>query len=61
MVAAFHFEDRDVVRAALEDCRAGAALDFADCLIGRAHAALGSDPTATFDLPLRKLSTFHLL
>ena len=56
----FQFEAKDIVWAALEEYRA-TRVDFADCLIGRAHRALGCEPTATFDASLRKLTTFHLL
>ena len=57
---AFRFESKDIVRAALGDYRASKA-DFADCLIGKIHQALGCETTVTFDSALRKLQTFQLL
>ncbi len=51
---------KDVVSAAFDDFL-GAKLDFADCLIGRLHSSIGCEPTATFDVALKKLSTFALL
>jgi len=59
-VAAFRFENKDIVRAALGEYRV-AAPDFADCLIGRIHRWLGCETTVTFDTALRKLPTFQLL
>ena len=56
----FQFEAKDIVWAAFEEYRA-ARIDFADCLLGRVHAAFGAEPTATFDTALRNLSTFRLL
>jgi len=56
----FQLEDKDIVRAALEDYR-NAKLDFADCLLGRLHKAFGCETTVTFDASLRKLQTFQLL
>jgi len=56
----FQFEFKDIVRVALEDYRRVKA-DFADCLLGRLHTALGCDTTVTFDVALRKLQTFQLL
>ena len=58
--AAFRFESKDIVRAALGEYRASTA-DFADCLIGRIHRSLGCETTVTFDTALRKLQTFQLL
>ena len=58
--AAFRFESKDIVRAALSEYRASSA-DFADCLIGRIHRSLGCETTVTFDTALRKLETFQLL
>ena len=57
---AFLFESKDIIRAALEEYRTS-KVDFADCLIGRIHRALGCETTVTFDLALRKLQTFRLL
>lgn len=56
----FQFEAKDIVWAAFEEYRA-ARVDFADCLLGRVHASLGAEPTATFDTALRTLSTFRVL
>ncbi len=56
----FQFEAKDIVWTALEEYRA-AKVDFADCMIGHLHRARGCEPTATFDVALRKLSTFQLL
>ena len=58
--AAFRFESKDIVRAAVGEYRASTA-DFADCLIGRIHRALGCETTVTFDTAHRKLQTFQLL
>jgi len=57
----FAFENKDIVRAALEEFRTISKVDFSDCLIGRLHKAVGCEPTATFDTALRKLHTFRLL
>ena len=56
----FRFEAKDVVFAAFGEYK-NSKVDFADCLIGRVHASLGSEPTATFDTALKKLSTFEIL
>jgi len=56
----FQFETKDIVWRAFEEYRAVKA-DFADCLMGQVHRALGCEPTATFDSALRKLSTFQML
>ena len=53
------FEDRDTVRAALEDYKRSKA-DFADCLIGRRNVAFGCESTLTFDRGLRALETFEI-
>jgi predicted nucleic-acid-binding protein len=58
--SAFQFESKDIARAALEDYRTVKS-DFADCLLGRLHKALGCEVTVTFDAVLRKLETFQLL
>ena len=60
LTSAFQFEAKDVIWAALADYR-GANADFADCLAGQLNRVLGAEPTATFDLSLRKLATFQLL
>ena len=44
----FTFEDKDMVREALDDYRNVPKVDFADCLIGHIHKSFGCDPTATF-------------
>jgi predicted nucleic-acid-binding protein len=58
--AAFRFESKDIVRAALGEYGESTA-DFADCLMGRIHRSLGCETTVTFDTALRKLQTFQLL
>ena len=58
--SSFRFESKDTVWAALDEFRSSGA-DFADCLIGRTHGALGCDGTATFDAALRRLQTFQVL
>jgi predicted nucleic-acid-binding protein len=58
--ASFAFEDKDLLRTALEDYRNSKA-DFADCLIGRSHQALECDTTVTFDVSLKGLPTFRQL
>ena len=60
LTATFQFEAKDVAWAASSDYRSSRA-DFADCLIGQVHRSLGSEDTMTFDVALRKLSTFQLL
>ena len=57
---AFRFEGKDIVRAALAEYQAS-KVDFADCLIGRIHQALGCETTVTFDSSLHKLQTFRML
>ena len=56
----FQFESKDAAWRALEEYRAVKA-DFADCLMGQLHRAFGCEPTATFDIALRKLPTFQVL
>ena len=58
--AGFNFESKDLVRAALEEFR-NARVDFSDCLIGRIHQSSGCATTISFDIALRKLSTFQML
>jgi len=53
-------EQRDLVRAALDDYRANKA-DFSDCLIGRTNEAHGCRHTLTFERPLKALDTFRVL
>ncbi len=48
------------VWAALRDYRVSRA-NFADCLIGRANQALGSERTVTFDRIAARLETFQAL
>ena len=57
----FTFENKDIVRTALDEYRTLSKVDFADCLIGRIHKAFGCEPTATFDTALQKLATFRVL
>lgn len=56
----FEIEQRDLVRAALDDYRASKA-DFSDCLIGRTNEAHGCRHTLTFERPLKALDTFRVL
>ena len=58
--AQFEIEDKDRVRAALDDFTRSAA-DFSDCLIGRRNRAAGAVETVTFDRSLRGLDGFRLL
>ena len=58
--ALFAFEDRALLRLALDDYRRGRG-DFADCLIGRRNLKAGCADTATFDRNLDELSAFSLL
>lgn len=60
MAATFCFEDKNVVNLAYEDYRT-AAVDFADCLIGRLHGSMRCEPTVSFDLSLRKIPTFQIV
>ena len=48
----FFIEDKDSVRAAIEDYRAGKG-DFSDYLFARHYGRLGCDTMATFDRSLR--------
>lgn len=57
---ALSVEEAHHVWAALRDYRASRA-DFADCLIGRANQALGSERTVTFDRIAARLETFQAL
>ncbi len=56
----FEIEQRERVRAALDDYRANKA-DFADCLIGRTNEAHGCRQTLTFERSLKALDTFRVL
>ena len=51
---------KDLVRAALDDFRAGPG-DFADYLLGRVNREASCDRTATFDQKLKKCELFQLL
>lgn len=51
-VSQFSIEDKDLVRAALEDYRRGPG-DFSDYLIGRRNQRAGCHDTATFDRKLK--------
>jgi predicted nucleic-acid-binding protein len=58
--AAFAFENRDAVTAALAAAEQ-ATCGFSDCLIAAKHAALGCTFTATFDKRMRKLQGVRLI
>lgn len=58
--AVFSFEDREVLRRAVEDYRRGRG-DFADYLIGRRNRRAGCEDTATFDRSLKGAPGFSLL
>ena len=58
--AAFAFESRDAVAAALVLCERSAC-GFADCLIAAKHAALGCEFTATFGKRMGKLDGVRLV
>jgi predicted nucleic-acid-binding protein len=58
--AQLEIDQKDVVRAALEDYRAGGG-DFADYVIGRRSRELGCDKTATFDRRLKASGLFRVL
>jgi predicted nucleic-acid-binding protein len=58
--AGFNFENKDLVRTALEEFRDTRA-DFSDCLIGKVHQHFGCTTTVSFDTALRKLSAFQML
>jgi predicted nucleic-acid-binding protein len=53
-------EQKDLVRAALEDYRAGPG-DFADYLLGRVNREAGCARTTTFDQRLKKSGLFEVL
>lgn len=58
--ARFSFEDRDLLRKALDDFRDGKG-DFADYLIGWRNLRAGCHRTTTFDLSLEGSTSFVLL
>ena len=58
--AAFAFESRDAVTAALALCEQSTC-GFSDCLIAAKHAALGCEFTATFDKRMGKLDGVRLI
>lgn len=58
--SAFTFDDRDLLRAAALDYRAGTG-DFSDYVIGRRNVRAGCDHTVTFDRSLGEDSRFELL
>ncbi len=58
--AAFAFENRDAVAAALATCEQSNC-GFSDCLIAAKHAALGCEFTATFDKRMRKLDGVRVI
>jgi predicted nucleic-acid-binding protein len=53
-------DQKDVVRAALEDYRAGGG-DFAAYVVGRRGREAGCETTATFDRRLKASGLFRLL
>lgn len=58
--ALFAFEDREVLRRALDDYRAEGG-DFADHLIGRRNVNAGCESTITFDRALETSAAFTLI
>jgi len=56
----FSFEDRDLLRAALDDYAAGSA-DFSDYVIGRRNVRAGCEHTVTFDRRLSRGRSFAVL
>ena len=58
--AAFAFENRDAVAAALALCQRSTC-GFSDCLIAAKYAALGCEFTATFDKRMGKLDGVQLI
>jgi predicted nucleic-acid-binding protein len=53
-------DQKDVVREAVEDYRAGGG-DFADYVIGRRGREAGCEKTATFDRRLKASALFRVL
>jgi predicted nucleic-acid-binding protein len=58
--ALFSFDDRDLLRGALDEYREGAG-DFADYVIGRRNSRAGCEQTVTFDRLLSDSPSFSLL
>jgi predicted nucleic-acid-binding protein len=58
--AQLEIDQKDVVRGALEDYRAGGG-DFADYVIGRRGREVGCEATATFDRRLKASGLFRAL
>jgi predicted nucleic-acid-binding protein len=58
--ALFNFEDREVLRRAVDDYRDGGG-DFADYLIGRRNRRAGCEGTVTFDRALKGAPAFSVL
>jgi predicted nucleic-acid-binding protein len=58
--AQIEIDEKDIVREALEDYRAGSG-DFADYVIGRRAREAGCEKTATFDRRLKASGLFRLL
>ena len=58
--ALFSFDDRDLLRGALDEYREGAG-DFADYVIGRRNTRAGCQQTVTFDRSLGDSPSFSLL
>ena len=56
----FSFDDRDLLRGALDEYREGAG-DFADYVIGRRNTRAGCQQTVTFDRSLGDSPSFSLL
>jgi predicted nucleic-acid-binding protein len=56
----FSFDDRELLRVALEDYREGRG-DFADYIIGRRNIRNGCEHSVTFDRSLSGSATFSLL
>jgi predicted nucleic-acid-binding protein len=58
--ALFSFDDRDLLRGALDEYRDGVG-DFADYVIGRRNRRAGCEQTVTFDRLLGDSPSFSLL
>ena len=56
----FEIQNKSIVWRSLDDYR-NAAIDFADCIIGRTNANLGATVTLTFDRGLKRLNYFEQL
>src|SRR5258708_20830848 len=59
-VALFSFDDRDLLRGALDEYRDGAG-DFSDYVLGRRNRRAGCEQTVTFDRSLRGSPSFAAL